>query len=245
MPDMIPDATTIVLTGGTDGIGRVLCERLLGEGHMLVVLARRALAMPPFPGLHPIACDLSDPAAVRAAADRIAAQHPGMTMLINNAAFQYDRALSDPELDLDCVEDELVVNLLAPAILTSRLLPVLQAHGRPSAVVNINSGLAIFPKQRTALYCATKAGLHSLSQSLRYQLRTSRTRVLEVFLPLVDTAMTRGRGSGKMSPEAAADRILAGIRRGDENIWVGKARLIPLLNGLVPALGRRALRGPR
>lgn len=244
MVNILARPCTIVLTGGTDGIGKILGERLLAQGHRLVVVARRAASLASAPRLHGIACDLSDPAAVRAVTAQIIHDHPETRILINNAAYQYGRALTDPALDPDQIEDEIAINLLAPALLIQGLLAVLSRGGAPAAIVNINSGLALFPKRQTALYCATKAGLHSLSQSLRDQLRGSPVAVLEAFLPLVDTAMTAGRGRAKLPPAVAADAILAGIAAGRPQIWVGKARLLPLLARLAPELGRALLRGP-
>lgn len=243
-PGLLSQPSKVVLTGGTSGIGLELCRQLLDAGHQVVVLARGAANAAATSGLHPVPCDLSDPDAVRRCIERVAADHPDASILINNAALQYDRALTDAAFEPERMEDEVAINLLAPALLVHGMLPTLRAHDR-GAIVNVNSGLAIFPKQATALYCATKAGLHSFSQSLRYQLENSAISVHEVFLPLVDTPMTKGRGSGKISSQAAAETILAGVARGDRRIWVGKARLVPVLARLAPALGRQALRGPQ
>lgn len=243
MKKLLSEPSKIVLTGGTEGIGRVLRDRLLALGHQVVVVARRAGEMEDAPGLHGMTCDLSDAASVRAIARYLAREHADLDLLINNAAIQYPHALTDPALDLDRIEDEMAVNLLAPAILAHALVPVLRAGGRPAGLVNVNSGLAVFPKRQTALYCATKAGLHSLSESLRYQLAGTNVAVIEAFLPLVDTGMTAGRGSGKMSAAAAADAILAGILAGKRHIWIGKAKLVPILARIAPSLGRAALRG--
>lgn len=138
---------------------------------------------------------------------------------------------------------EVNINLLAPALLTQVLLPALEAAGPGAAIVNISSGLAFYPKRETALYCATKAGLHSLSQSLRYQLEGSKIRVIEAILPLVATPMTEGRGHGKMSAEDAADAILDGITLGKSEIYIGKSKLLPLLSRIAPAIPRKILRG--
>lgn len=245
MANILSSPTKVVLTGGTDGIGLVLRNRLLADGHEVVVVARRAATMDTIPGLHGIVCDLSDPHAVRATVADIARVHADVGMLINNAALQYNRPLSDPELDPDRLEDEVAINLLAPALLIQGLLPTLLARPQTAAIVNVNSGLAIFPKRRTSLYCATKAGLHSLSQSLRDQLQGTNVQLLEAFLPLVDTGMTAGRGSGKITAAVAADAILAGVRAGRHHTWIGKAALVPAFARFAPALGRAALRGPR
>lgn len=245
MTDLLAHPTKIVLTGGTAGIGKAMCECLLAAGHQVIVIARRAGSMSRAPHLHPIGCDLADPDAVRTAVAQIAREHPEVTIVINNAALQYGRALTDPDFDAGRLEEEVSINLLAPALIAHGLLATLRAHGKPGAIVNVNSGLAIFPKQESALYCATKAGLHSFSQSLRYQLEGTAIHVLEAFLPLVDTGMTQGRGSGKLSAETAADAILAGIRHGRDRHWIGKARLVPALARLAPGLGSALLRGPR
>lgn len=242
-PPLLAVPTTIVLTGGTSGIGAEMCDLLLAEGHRLIIVARGAAALAPHPRLTPITCDLADARQIKAAAAQIVRDHGDAALLINNAALQYACALTDPAFDPAMMEAEVAINLLAPALLTHALLPQLRAHGQASAIVNISSGLAFFPKQSTALYCATKAALHSFSQSLRWQLEDDGVAVIEAVLPLVDTPMTHGRGRGKISAAAAARAILVGVRSRRPEILIGKARLIPLLSRLAPALGRRIMRG--
>lgn len=75
----------------------------------------------------------------------------------------------------------------------------------------MSSGLALYPKTGAAVYCATKAALHSFSQSLRYQLEKTPVRVVEVILPLVETPMTEGRGRGKISAAQAVDAMVTGL----------------------------------
>lgn len=214
----------VVLTGGTSGIGADMLELLLGSGHQVIVLARRASQLAPRNGLEAIDVDLSDCASVKTAAADIAARHPDINVLINNAALQYPVALTDPHFDPGQMEAEATINLLAPALLSHALLPSLRQHGAGATIVNISSGLAFFPKQQSALYCATKAALHSFSQSLRYQLEADGVAVIEAILPLVETPMTAGRGSGKMSARDAAEAITSGIKKGRAEIFVGKAK---------------------
>ena len=240
---LLSSPAKIVLTGGTSGIGAELVTILHGRGHDLVVLSRRATSLPPKAGIERIDIDLSDTASVRALAADLAGRHSDTSLLINNAALQYPVPLTHPDFDDDAMIAEATINLLAPALLTRAFLPVLRRHGQGAAVVNISSGLAFFPKQATALYCATKAGLHSFSQSLRYQLEADGVAVIEAILPLVDTPMTAGRGSGKISPRDAAEAIIGGVDRREDEIFIGKARLIPLFARLAPALGRRIMRG--
>ena len=93
------------------------------------------------------------------------------------------------------------------------------------------------------MYCATKAALHSASQSLRYQLEKTQVRVAEVLLPLVDTAMTKGRGSGKITAEAAARDIITGMGTKRDEIYIGKARLLPPILRLAPGIVKKMLKG--
>jgi uncharacterized oxidoreductase len=235
--------TTVVLTGGTSGIGYHLLERLLDGGHQVVVVARRASTLQPQARLIPINVDFADVAAVRAAGARLAAEHTDATMLINNAALQYPAQLIDPDFDPRQMEAEVAINLIAPTLLIHALLPSLRCHAERAAIINVSSGLAYFPKQQSALYCATKAALSNFTQSLRYQLEDDGILVSEVVLPLVDTPMTEGRGTGKISAAAAANAILTGIAHRRETIHVGKAKLLPILSRLAPGLGRHILRG--
>jgi uncharacterized oxidoreductase len=231
--------TKILLTGGTSGIGAVMREMLIDAGHQVVVMARSTSRLQPQERLHCHDCDLSDASAVRASVAAIASEHPDLAVLINNAALQYDTPLTATDFDPAQMADEVAINLIAPAIITHHLVNTVSLR----AIVNISSGLAFFPKQQSALYCATKAALHSFSTSLRYQLEDRNIQVSEAILPLVDTPMTEGRGSGKMTAQVAAAAILKGAAQGRDEIYIGKAKLIPLFVRLAPSIGRKILRG--
>ena len=240
---LIQVPTKVILTGGTSGIGHHLLTRLLDGRHEVVVIARRASTLTPQPRLIPIDVDLADVDAVKVVCTRLAEDHADATMLINNAALQYPLPLTDPNFDPAQMEAEVAINLIAPALLTHSLLPSFRRHGQSAAIVNISSGLAYFPKQQSALYCATKAALSNFTQSLRYRLEGDGILVSEVVLPLVDTPMTEWRGTGKITASAAAQAILVGIANRRGTIHVGKAKLLPILSRLAPGLGRKILRG--
>ncbi|MBY0564708.1 MAG: SDR family NAD(P)-dependent oxidoreductase [Hyphomonadaceae bacterium] len=244
MSSSLSTPTTILLTGGTSGIGLQLVRKLAAQGHNLIVIARRASTLSDSAGrIIPYDCDLVDEAALAKTLEAIIAEHPDITMVVNNAALQYACVLTAPDFDAARMRAEVAVNLLAPATIVQKLLPMLLAQERRCAIVNISSGLAFYPKTQTALYCATKAAIHSFSQSLRYQLEDSAINVIEVILPLVDTPMTEGRGRGKLPAGRAADAIIAGIERGRSEIYVGKAKLIPALLRIAPSVLRRSLKG--
>lgn len=179
---------------------------------------------------------------MRATAAEVARNHADANVITNSPALQYDRALSDPELEPERIEDQVAINSLAPALLIHGFLPILLCQQRTAAIVNVNTDLAIFPERRTALYCATKAGLHSLSWHLHYQPVHTNVAVLEAFLPLVDTGRTARWGSGKINAEAAADDILGGIAAGRQQTWIGKARLVPIFARVSPSIARAGLK---
>jgi uncharacterized oxidoreductase len=233
--------SSILLTGATSGIGAAMLALLLADGHQVTAVARRASTLPPQPGLTRHNCDLADETALGHWLADLTSDD-GFDVIINNAALQYPVPLTDPAFDQSMLAREAAINLVAPARIAHALLPAMLKRGSPSAIVNISSGLAFFPKTNTALYCATKAGLHSFSQSLRYQLADTPVRVIEAILPLVDTPMTAGRGSGKIDAGAAASAILAGIATADEEIYVGKARLLRWLGLIAPAIPRAILK---
>jgi uncharacterized oxidoreductase len=226
---------TIVLTGATSGIGLELLHLLLNQGHHVIAVSRQAAKLQPVPNLQRYACDLARPDEVETVFRRIVAEHSSISVLINNAAVQHSASFVSQALTVETLIEECHVNLLAPALITHLLLPVLTKNDQ-SVIVNVSSGLAFAPKAETGLYCASKAGLHSLSQSLRYNLQSPGIAVSEVILPLVDTPMTRGRGSSKISANIAASAILQAMETQKPEIFVGKARLLPLLARFSPRL---------
>jgi uncharacterized oxidoreductase len=243
MSSPLGEPTTILLTGGTSGIGAVLLDRLLGRGHTVLALSRSAAHLPARAGLHSVTCDLTDLEALPGTVQALINDHPDLSVIINNAALQVARPLTDPASSPRDLIGEAAINLTAPAVIVQAALPHLMGLGQ-GAVINLSSGLATFPKQSGGLYSATKAGLSSFTTSLRWQLEGTRLLVSEVVLPLVDTPMTAGRGKGrKISPDRAVDAILRGIDARCAVIRVGAARVLPIIAALTPWLGRRMLRG--
>ena len=188
-------------------------------------------------------CDLAVKSEVLALGREIEARDLSVSVLINCAGVQFTPTFTDPDFSFDGIETEITTNFTAVAWLTALLLPRLMSHDGGAAIVNVTSGLAIYPKTSSAIYSASKAAVHSLSQALRYQLEGTGVGVTEILLPLVDTPMTEGRGTGKIAPGQAADEMIRGIEKGARELYVGKAALLPILNRLSPALTRRILKG--
>lgn len=237
---------TVLITGGTSGIGLELVKKLACGASTVVVLSRDPNKLiqltQAFGNVKGYPCSLDNAVELEATIKTIRQNHPELSVVINNAGIQDTPTFLDTHFQYSRIEYEIAVNLTAPIKICALMLPHMLSLGCPSAFVNITSGLAIYPKKSSAVYCATKAGLHNFSRSLRYQLETTRISVHDAILPIVDTPMTKGRGRGKLSAEKAAESIIRGVTRGREEIYVGKARFIPALARLSPSLLARIMK---
>jgi uncharacterized oxidoreductase len=239
----------VLVTGGSTGIGFALASALAARGNRVAICGRRpealASAVAAVPALVPLRCDLADPGQVRQLPEQVREQLGGLSLLVNNAGIQlnYDFSREPASEILSKVDAELAVNLAGLAKVTALLLPDLRRAGH-AAIVNVSSGLGLVPKKSAPIYCATKAAVHLFSKSLRWQLEDAgwNVRVFEVLPPLADTAMTEGRGSGKLRPEEVAEAALRGMTADRWEIAVGKVRLLRLLSRLAPGLAERILR---
>jgi uncharacterized oxidoreductase len=181
---------TILITGGGSGIGRALAEQFHQRGNRVIVAGRRQHALDAVaaanPGIHTRALDTADPASIASAVRKVTADHPTLNILVNNAGIMRPEDLKQG--DPTTAEAIVATNLLGPIRLTAALMPHLLAQ--PSATIaNVSSGLGFVPLALTPTYSATKAAMHSYTQSLRYQLQDTAIEVLEIIPPWVATEL--------------------------------------------------------
>lgn len=228
---------TVLVTGGTDGIGAQLIRQLRDKGANVIASGRNPerIAATRADGFEVIEADLATPAGIKTLTDALDGRT--IDILLNNAGALVDHDFRVASPDPVAADATIFLNLDAPIHLICALMPMLQ--GRPeAAIVNVTSGLAMAPASRTPVYCATKAGLRSYTQALRRQLKGSRIRVHEALLPVVDTQMNAGRSGAKMPAAECARQIVAGIERGKEEINVGMVKLLQVIHSISPALVR-------
>lgn len=229
---------TVLVTGGTDGIGGHLIRQLRGKGATVITQGRnpQRCAATRSDGFEVIEADLGNPAGVEAVLTAVSGRP--IDVLINNAGAGVDHDFRDPGTpDLDAADATIFLNLNAPIHLITRLMPVLKARSE-AMIVNVTSGLAIAPRAGGPVYCATKAALRSYSQALRAQLKDTAVHVLEALPPVVETKLTAGRGSRKMPPEECARQIVAGIEGNADEVNVGMVKLLQLVHSISPRLAR-------
>jgi len=194
---------TILITGGGSGIGRGLAEELQKLGNQVIIAGRRKHALDETtaanPGMRSFTLDIESSAAIRDFAAQLIAEFPTLNILVNNAGImRAEKLLAQPDHLAD-VESIVTTNLLGPIRLTAALLPHLEKQPHAS-IVNVSSGLAFLPLALTPTYCATKAALHSYTQSLRYQLRATQIEVLELIPPYVATNLMSGADDPRAMP---------------------------------------------
>ncbi|WP_329336598.1 SDR family NAD(P)-dependent oxidoreductase [Streptomyces sp. NBC_01352] len=195
---------TILITGGTSGIGLGLALRLHEAGNKVVVAGRRKELLDEItaehPGIDALVLDVADPDSIARARESVAASHPGLNVLVNNAGIQLLESVLDPA-GLQVAEDHVAINLLGPIRMTYAFLPLLV--GKDDAVVmNVTSALAFVPFPITPTYSATKAALHSFSESLRIQLAgaDAGVQVIEVVPAGVRTTLMGQQDSDQSMP---------------------------------------------
>lgn len=228
-----------VITGGTDGIGLEIARQIMAKGGQVIVCGRRAEQLDNAckDGMDAIAADLSTAAGCSDFVNALSGRPTDI--LINNAGMSGNFGPNEP-IDLDLTDRAIFLNLNAPMHLIGLMLPMLKSRPE-AAIVNVTSGLAIAPRAGGPVYCATKAGLRSFTQSLRFNLKDSGIHVIDALPPVVDTAMTAGRASKKMSAAQCARQIVAAIENNRPEANIGLVKILQLVNSISPRLARAVM----
>ncbi|HEV2461903.1 MAG TPA: SDR family NAD(P)-dependent oxidoreductase [Ktedonobacterales bacterium] len=235
---------TVLITGGSAGIGLALARALLARGNTVVVTGRKRARLDAIrgdiPGLHALVGDVTREADMRDVLTRIRADHGGLDILVNNAAVLNSYDFLGEEDHFAQLDEEVATNLLGTIKVTRLALPFLLE--RPdAAVVTMSSAVAYVPIPSLPIYSATKAAVHSLSQSLRHQFAGTSVKVIEVLPPWVDTELASGVPGAKVSTDVVAQAIIGGLKHETEEIRVGQVKALSVAARLSPALGARLM----
>ena len=237
------EGNTVLITGGSSGIGLELAAALLRRRNTVIVTGRNQSALvsaqKKLPGLRTIQSDVADLDAILALHGQVVRDFPRLNVLVNNAGVMRKVDLQTSAGELRGVSEEIAINLSGPIRMVMRFLPVLKTQ-ETAAIVNLSSGLAFIPHPLAPVYSATKAAMHSFTQSLRVQLANTRIKVFELVPPPVDTKLIQAfaeKGAGGPRPISAAKvaaAALSGIEKDHFEIHVGFAKVANLMSRVAP-----------
>jgi len=183
---------TVLVVGGTSGIGRGLAQRFADAGSTVVVGGRDPQ---PQDGLDTVAIDVTDPASVLRARDEVLAAHPGLDVVVTMSGVMLTEDLRDPA-HVAAAETTIATSLLGTIRVVAAFTPHLLARGS-GTVLTVSSGIAFLPFPLMPSYAASKAGVHAYTEALRAQLAGTGIEVAEIVPPAVATA-----GQERVNPAA-------------------------------------------
>ncbi|MFH0346456.1 SDR family oxidoreductase [Bacillus vallismortis] len=218
---------TVLITGGSAGIGLELAKRLLELGSEVIICgrseARLKEAKQQLPNVHTKQCDVADRSQREALFEWALKEFPNLNVLVNNAGIQKEIDFTKGTEELFEDGDEIELNFQAPVHLSALFTPHLMKQSE-AAIVQVTSGLAFNPLAVYPVYCATKAALHSFSLTLRHQLRDTSVEVIEMAPPMVDTGLNQksrdkqGLTYRGISAEEYVQYFLDGLKEGKQEI---------------------------
>jgi uncharacterized oxidoreductase len=189
---------TILVTGGSAGIGRGLAAEFHRAGNKVIVAGRNESALDEIAAAHPgmaaMVLDIADGESIPGFVARVVAEHPDLNVVVNNAGIMR----FEDKIDLAAVEATIATNLLGPIRLTSALLPHLLAQAE-ATIINVSSTQAFVPLPFSPTYGATKAALHAWTFALRMQMIGTNVEVIEIIPPAVQTELTPGQSASPIA----------------------------------------------
>ena len=237
------DSNTILITGGTSGIGFDLAAKLLHLGNTVIITGRDqsklALAKKKLPNVHTFQCDVSDPKAITDLYEKVTRQFPELNFLINNAGVMRTLNLHAKEVDLEDITSEIDINLSGSIRMVNQFLSHLKTK-KSAAIMNVSSVLAFVPYPVLPVYCATKAGVHSFTQSLRVQLKNTNIKVFELAPPTTKTPLIdvldgyEIKGVKPMDPGELVRYTIKSLEKDRFEILPGPSSLLKFMSRAAP-----------
>ena len=238
---------TILITGGSVGIGLAFALKFLELGNEVIVTGRRQSVLDEVqaghPKLHTIQSDVANPAQITALAKRVKADFPKLDVLMNNAGIMLHKNLTLPASDLDALIAEVNINVAGVIRMNSAFIDILTAN--KGTIINVSSALAFVPLPSAPIYSATKAAVHAYTQSLRFQLEETGVEVIELMPPAVKTDLaadiSEGNGVTVMTTDELVKQSFASLEAGALEIRPGQAKQLAFLRRLAPNFINRQL----
>ena len=236
---------TILITGGTSGLGLEFAARLIDLGNTVIITGRDKdkleRTQKQLPLVHIFQSDVSDPDAIVELLKKITSQFPRLNMLINNAGQMRRLSLHDVTTTVSDITREVETNLMGPIRMVQAFLPHLKKM-ESAAILNVTSGLALVPFPIAPIYGATKSGLRSYTKSLRVQMKNTNIKVFELVAPAAKTPLNDqfkgmdGFDVKLMEPGAVIDAAIKGLKSDTYEIYPGIARVLLVMSRVAPGL---------
>ena len=237
---------TILITGGSAGIGLAFALKFLELGNEVIVTGRRQAVLDQVkakhPKLHTIQSDVADPAQIVALAAHVKSDFPKLDVLLNNAGIMLSKNLKAPAADLSGLMVEMDINVGGVIRMNSAFIDLLTAN--QGTVINVSSALAFVPVPAAPIYSATKAAIHSYTQSLRFQLEDTGVDVIELMPPGVKTDMTTELAEGGIkviTTDELVKQSFASLEAGALEIRPGQAKQLAFMRRFAPNFINRQL----
>lgn len=238
---------TVLITGGSAGIGLAFALKFLQLGNTVIISGRSRKTLnevkAKYPQLHTIQSDVADAAQIMALSERVKADFPKLDVLMNNAGIFKNRNLTAQAENLDELMTEVGINIGGVIRTTSAFVDLLKYNR--GTLINVSSALAFVPLPSAPIYCATKAAIHSYTQSLRFQLEESGVEVIDLMPPGVKTELTAelaaSDGMTLMSTEELVKQSFSALEAGKLEIRPGQSNQLALMRRLAPDFINRQL----
>lgn len=234
---------TVLITGGTSGIGLELAAQLLARDNVVIVTGRDDkgidAAKSRHPGLHAFKSDVGDADGIRRLHADVTARFPELDTLVNNAGIIRNLKLAE-ERSLEDVTREVDIDLSGPIRMVQQFLPHLQRRS-DALIVMVSSGIAFVPFSIAPVYSAAKAGVRAYTRCLRTQLADSGVRVVEIAPPGTATPLMKPEfpnmdGSGDMPVDKLVGQLITGVEAGKTDIRPGLSKVLNIAGRVAPDL---------
>ncbi|MCO5249550.1 MAG: SDR family NAD(P)-dependent oxidoreductase [Chitinophagales bacterium] len=231
---------TILITGGTSGIGLGLLDFFYKNENKIISISRDESKIvrlrDEYPDVDFQNFDLNNEKSVLDLIAHCHTHYPKLNIIINNAGIEKNYLFNE-NVDSQIIKDEIQINFISPILIMNELKDLLLTK-KEAAIINITSALAFYPKTNAAVYSATKTGLHQFTIALRDQYRNTKVRVIEVIPPLTDTPLTTNNPHKKISVQQLVDEFAKDFQKGKTTIYIGYSKWVYLLYRFSPKLLR-------
>lgn len=235
--------STILITGGTSGIGLELVKQIGEQGVADIIITGRDLnklekAKKQYPNVHIFQSDVSNIKDIETLYQNVTKQFPALNIVINNAGIMRNMDLQDTTMNLENITSEIDINLSGTIRMVQQFLPHLKKQ-ESAAIVNVSSGLAFVPFPLSPVYSATKAGVHAYTRVLRLQLKKTKVKVFELAPPGTSTELMdnfEGLVDEKqnMDVDKMVGAAIQGILNDKMEIKPGIAKVLKIMSRVAP-----------